>query len=100
MLESMGFPYHEMEKNNVLIPVLSAHADYKKPAGFGDVLAIHIRRYREGKARILFTYEVFCRNECIATGETVHAFMDSDRRPIRPPAEIIRLFEEREQRSL
>ena len=92
-LENLGFPYHEMEKNNILIPVLSARADYKKPAKFGDVISICSKRHRVGKTRIQFTYEVYCREKLIATGETQHTFMDSNGRPIRPPEEIIRLFE-------
>jgi acyl-CoA thioester hydrolase len=91
-LAKIGYPYHIMEKNNILIPVLSAHADYKKPAKFGDVLEVRTKRFRLGQAKIHFTYEVYRGTDLIATGETTHAFMNSDGKPIRPPKDIFDLF--------
>ncbi len=91
-LEALGYPYHEMEANNVMIPVLSACADYKKPAHFGNTLQVHTRWYREGRAKIKFTYEVKRGDTLIATGVTRHAFMNSQGRPIRPPADIYKHF--------
>jgi acyl-CoA thioester hydrolase len=91
-LGALGHPYHDMEKKNVFIPVISAKADYLKPARFGDVLKIRTLWHRLGQARIQFSYEVFVQDYLIATGETRHPFMNSDGKPIRPPKDIIHLF--------
>ena len=93
-LAQLGHPYSEMEKRQVLIPVLSAGCEYLKPGRYGDELIIATRRWRAGLARIRFEYEVMRAPglELLARGHTEHAFMHPTGRPLRPPAEIIALF--------
>ena len=91
-LAELGHPYWEMEKQQVLIPVLEAHCQYLKPARYGDPLLIKTLRWREGKARIRFEYEVFRNEELLATGYSLHAFMHPDGHAIRPPADLVELF--------
>jgi acyl-CoA thioester hydrolase len=93
-LADLGHPYWEMEKNNVLIPVLSSHCEYVKPGRYGDLLTIRTLRWRKGGARIRFEYQVLRGEELLATGFTEHAFMHPEGRAIRPPREIIGLFPE------
>jgi acyl-CoA thioester hydrolase len=91
-LAELGHPYWEMEKREVLIPVLTAHCEYRKPGRYGDKLTVRTTRWRSGAARIRFDYEVLREGEVIATGRTEHAFMHPEGRPIRPPKEIVDLF--------
>lgn len=91
-LADIGHPYHEMEGKGILIPVLSARVEYKKPARFGDKLIIRSMRHLLGKARVRFSYEVFCKKQLIATGQTTHAFMNRNQKPIRPPVDIAQHF--------
>lgn len=91
-LAELGHPYWEMEKREVLIPVLASHCEYRKPARYGDSLAIRTQRWRLGHARIRFDYEVMRGEETLATGFTEHAFMHPEGRAIRPPKEILDLF--------
>jgi acyl-CoA thioester hydrolase len=91
-LAELGHPYWEMEKRNVLIPVLAAHCEYLKPGRYGDLLLIRTRRWRLGMARIRFEYQVLRGEELLATGHTEHAFMHPEGRAIRPPREIVDLF--------
>ncbi|MBF0433414.1 MAG: acyl-CoA thioesterase [Fibrobacteria bacterium] len=93
-LAAMGHPYAEMEKQNIFIPVLSAEIQYKKPAKFGDIIKIESLRYRLGRVRIQFNYRVLKGDELLTTGKTVHAFMNSAGRAIRPPEEILEFFPE------
>src|SRR6186713_1939630 len=58
-LADLGHPYWEMEKQGWLIPVLSAHCDYHRPARYGDTLRLRTRRARLGRARIRFDYELY-----------------------------------------
>jgi acyl-CoA thioester hydrolase len=96
-LADLGYPYWEMEKQNILIPVLAAHCQYLKPGRYGDLLTLRTLRWRLGKARIRFEYRILRGEDLIATGHTEHAFMDTNGRPIRPPAEIIALFPDHDQ---
>ncbi len=103
-LAELGHPYWEMEKRNVLIPVLTSHCEYLKPGRYGDMLLIRTRRWRLGMARIRFEYQVFRGGnkdldrekdgdgELLAQGHTEHAFMHPEGRAIRPPREIVALF--------
>jgi acyl-CoA thioester hydrolase len=98
-LAELGHPYWEMEKREVLIPVLTSHCDYRKPGRYGDQLLIRTARWRLGLARIRFDYEVLRGDELLATGHTEHAFMHPEGRPIRPPREILDLFPPRPLQS-
>ncbi len=93
-LAELGYPYWEMEKSGVLIPVLRAHCEYLRPARYGDALTIRVRRARLGGARVRFDYELRREGEAapLATGFTEHAFVNREGKPIRPPGEIIKLF--------
>lgn len=91
-LAELGHPYWEMEKQNVLIPVLAAHCEYLKPGRYGDLLTIQTLRWRLGQARIRFEYKVLRDDDLLAHGHTEHAFMHPEGRPLRPPKEIIDLF--------
>jgi acyl-CoA thioester hydrolase len=93
-LADLGHPYWEMEKKGWLIPVLSAHCEYRKPARYGDTLVLRTRRMRLGKARIRFEYELRREGEdaLLVNGYTEHAFMSPEGRPLRPPAELMELF--------
>lgn len=91
-LADLGHPYCEMEKRQVLIPVLSAHCDYLRAARYGDQLTVRTRRWRKSSARIRFDYRVLRGEELLASGFTEHAFMHPEGRAIRPPREIMDLF--------
>lgn len=93
-LAALGHPYWEMEKRGILIPVLSAHCDYLRPARYGDDLEVTTVRARRGRARIRFDYVVRRAGEDapLATGYTEHAFVSPAGKPLRPPEEIIGLF--------
>ncbi len=91
-LAELGHPYWEMEKREVLIPVLKAHCEYQKPARYGDLLTLRTLRWRLGAARLRFEYSVLRDDELLATGFTEHAFMHPSGKAIRPPKEIIAFF--------
>jgi acyl-CoA thioester hydrolase len=42
--------------------------------------------------RIRLEYEVKRGEELLATGHTVHAFIDREGRPVRPPASVVAVF--------
>ena len=95
-LAELGHPYWEMEKQGWLIPVLSAHCDYHRPARYGDTLRLRTRRSRPGRARIRFDYELYREGDenraALVTGFTEHAFMSPAGKPLRPPKELLEVF--------
>ncbi len=97
-LADLGFPYSQMEEDGVLIPVLKAACEYKRPGRYGDTLRIRTTRWRLGRTRIRFEYVVSKEKgpeEIIALGSTEHAFMNTSGKILRPPENLIALFPER-----
>src|SRR5699024_12182258 len=40
LIEQLGFQYAEMEKDNIISPVIDVKVQYKKPARYGDTVTI------------------------------------------------------------
>ena len=89
LLRSAGLPYATLEDMGFLLPVIEAHAEYKRSAHYDDLLHIVTILRQRPVARVRLDYEVYNadRNELIATGYTVHSFLNSQTgRPTRAPA--------------
>ena len=75
------------EQYGILLPVLHAHADYHSPARYGDDIVICTRIIYLSKVRIHFGYEVYRETESgrtlLVTGETHHAWVNRDMKPVR-----------------
>lgn len=93
MLDGFGMPYKNMEAEGYLLPVLGASAEYKLPARFDDRLQVHLYMREKPRARFRFEYEVRRGDELLATGSTVHGFMDTKGKGLRPPAKFLDLID-------
>lgn len=89
MLDEIGIPYTEIEASGLLIPVLSANLEYKRPARFDDRLDVHLFMRRKPRARMHFEYEVRRGDDLLATGTTSHGFMDTNGKGQRPPERFL-----------
>jgi acyl-CoA thioester hydrolase len=80
----MGMPYIEVEKNDILLMVTKAFCQYKSPARYDDVVRVVTSIASLQEVRILFKYELFRKNsnELLAIGETEHAFVNRQGRPV------------------
>lgn len=83
-----GRQYAEWEKQyGVLLPVLHAHADYHAPARYGDDIVVCTRLIHLTKVRIHFGYEVYREDASgrtlLTTGQTHHAWVNRDMKPVR-----------------
>lgn len=90
-LRNLGISYKEMEKQGVMLPVVSLHIDYKKPALYDDLISVNIFLKEESTTKIVFSYEIFNENqELLATAETTLVFVDAKTfRPVRCPEFIL-----------
>lgn len=84
-LNEVGYPYAKMEENGVMIPVLSAGAEYKSAVRFDEtvLIALKVEEFNGFKMRI--TYRVIGKEDGVlkATGESSHFFTDMDLKPVR-----------------
>ena len=88
-LREAGSTYRQMEQQGVSLPVIEAHAEYRRAARYDDELEIRSTAALLTPVRLRFDYEIWRDGgeEPLATGHTVHAAMDSNGRPCRlPPA--------------
>ena len=87
LLKEIGVPYRKLEEEGYRIPVLEVSAKFLRPAVYDDTIEILTTLRERPLLRIRVEYEVRRRaGELLATGASVHAFVDREGRPVRPPA--------------
>ncbi|MBC7368032.1 MAG: acyl-CoA thioesterase [Undibacterium sp.] len=89
LLKELGLPYRQLETDGYRLPVLEISAKYSRPALYDDILTIVTYLREKPLLRIRLDYEVFRGKELLATGESVHVFVDLLGRPVRPPASVV-----------
>ena len=89
LLKEVGLPYRQLEAEGYRLPVLEVSAKYLRPAVYDDTVTVITTMREKPLLRIRLEYEVRRGEELLATGETVHAFIDLQGRPIRPPAAMV-----------
>jgi len=93
-LRKMGYPYSKIEKQNIILPVIEASANYICPALYDDEITIHTILKTVPTVRIRLDYLIEdSHHEKLAEGHTVHSFVSAvTRKPIRPPKDFLELF--------
>ena len=92
LLKEMGLPYRQLEESGFRLPVLEVALKYLRPARYDDLVTVVTRLTERPLLRIRLEYEVRRGEELLATGYSVHAFIDLQGRPVRPPAAVVALF--------
>ena len=87
-------PYHEIERNKIILPVVNCELKFLKPLVFGDTFKVEVHCSKKPKSSIEFSYEIFnSRGEKTTEGRTLLAFLNSDTmKPLRCPKSISDLF--------
>ena len=92
-LKSLGMCYREMELKGFFLPVVQADLSYKSPALFDDLLRIVLLPPEDCQhVRFTLNYKIFRDTQLLATGFTVHAFLNAERKLIRPPEFFVNLL--------
>ncbi len=90
-LRSLGFSYKQMEKDGIMLPVISIQMHFRKSATYDDLLTVITKLSKPPLVKIEFDYEI--RNEqdeLLVTANTVLAFMDMrTSKPVKCPAGIL-----------
>ncbi len=83
-LSNIGLPYSEIEKEGILIPVLTVNCQYKHPTRYGDVILVDIKTKEYNGVKLIMEYEITNKEtgELILTGETKHCFTDQNLKPV------------------
>ena len=93
-LEKLNMPYEEIERNNIILPVVRCELKFIKPLAFGDYFFIKVFCSKKPTSTIEFSYEIFnAKHDKTTEGLTTLAFLDSlTRKPLRCPKIISELF--------
>lgn len=83
-MEQMGCDCIEMEKMNLIIPVVDAYAKYHKSLGCSDEFAVYTKMTYFNGVKMEFDYEIrFTKDNSLScTGHTTHCFINEKGRPI------------------
>ncbi|MBN2189905.1 MAG: acyl-CoA thioesterase [Candidatus Aureabacteria bacterium] len=89
----LGFSYRELEKKGLFLPVVHASCDYKNKVEYDDEISINCKAAAESKMKLVFHYEITGeKGAFIASGSTIHVFIDASGRPVKIPEEIAGLL--------
>lgn len=93
IMRACGLPYTECEKRGLYLPVVEADCKYEHPLTYDDLITVRISVRTIRNASIIFDYEIVKDGKRTASGFTAHAFINKDRKPVRVPDDIRKLFE-------
>lgn len=88
LLRESGLPYGELEKRGVLLPVVEAHCNYRRPAKFDDSITVRTSYTGFHGPRLRIEYNVLRGDEELMDGYTVHVCMSPKGRVLRPLPEL------------
>lgn len=89
LLSEVGLPYAELHASGFLIPVLEVNLKYRSSAHYDDLVSVRASMPEMPRVRIRINYEISRGNDLLASGYTLHAFMNRDGQAIKPPAFFI-----------
>ena len=96
LLRSIGLPYTRVEEMGLFLPVIEAHASYKKAARYDDLVQVVTILRDPPVARVRLDYEVYKEGEkdLLADGYTIHSFVNAESgKPTRAPAQFVEAIE-------
>ncbi len=96
LLRSIGLPYAHIEELGFQLPVIEAHASFKRSARYDDELEIVTMLREVPVARVRLDYEVYRagETEVLADGYTIHGFLNAaNGKPTRAPAQFVEVIE-------
>lgn len=90
-LREMGISYKTMEKNGIMLPVISLSLDFKKSAVYDDLITVETKLVKTPLVKIEFEYTIYNeKKEILVEANTVLAFLDTiTKRPIKCPDYIL-----------
>jgi acyl-CoA thioester hydrolase len=93
-MRTAGFVYSQLEKEGIFLPVIEAYCRYKGNVSYDDEITITTSGLAKSKATIKFNYSITTNDgKEIVNGYTLHAFVNSDGKPIRIPQNVILCLE-------
>lgn len=95
MRHQLGMSYAALEAKGIFLPLVEAHLEFQGGARYDDLLSITSTVELSGRAKLRFEVQIDQSDsgKPVVRGYTVHAFMDTEGRAIRPPGWFVELLE-------
>lgn len=78
-IEHLGFNYADMEKSNIVSPVMDAQISYKKPTRYGEKVTVETWLEHYDGIRSVYGYTILNgNNEVAVTGTTKHVIVKKE----------------------
>jgi acyl-CoA thioester hydrolase len=94
MRRRLGMSYAALEDKGVFLPVVEAHLQFLGGARYDDLLEVSSEVELFGRARLRFEVRI-CHSgsgKPVVNGYTLHAFIDRQRKPLRPPGWFVEML--------
>ncbi|MCH2139410.1 MAG: acyl-CoA thioesterase [Phycisphaerales bacterium] len=92
LLRSCGGNYAELEREGVMLAVVTLGVTYKQPAFYDDELTLETTIDSCGRVKIEHSYVLKRDEDILATGRTVLACLDQEGRPREVPELLQEMF--------
>lgn len=94
MRRKLGMSYAALEIKGVFLPLVEAHLEFQSGARYDDLLNIASVVDFSARARLRFDVQITHHEtgKPVVRGYTVHAFVNQQARPIRPPPWFVELM--------
>jgi acyl-CoA thioester hydrolase len=96
LLRAIGLPYSHVEELGYILPVIEAHATFRRPAFYDQLLKVVTILKETPVAKVRLDYEVYREKEeePIADGYTIHSFINVQTgKASRAPAQFLEAIE-------
>jgi len=86
MLREIGFPYTQLEKEGIGLPVIEAHCRYHRAATYDQLLRVVSAVKTLPRVTIRIDYKIYNEApELLVDGYTTHPFIGKSGKPVRAP---------------
>lgn len=83
----IGTPYHWIEDQGILLPLIEMQCNFKQAIRFGEKIVVKTGVTKMSGVKIEFSYEIFPSGgeRLLSSGITVHAWTDRNLKPVMLP---------------
>ncbi|MFD1162480.1 MULTISPECIES: acyl-CoA thioesterase [Hwangdonia] len=94
-LRKYGLTYKSMEEKGIMLPVVSMCINYKKSAGYDELINVKTQLKKTPSVKIEFEYEITNeKGEILTTAETTLVFVDAKtNKPVKAPQYLLDALE-------
>lgn len=80
LMKIMGYPYSQLEKSGIMLPVVEINFRYKVPTYYEDIICINSAVTHLDNRRFTVEYEICVNDKVCVQGYSKHIFMNSETR--------------------